>query len=104
MHETVTAITLVLGIFAMLMALYNVKFNRTLAGKFLIAMFVFYFIGAVSMITDSSGEDLMGHFQKGGSLMCKDDIVSKEEGWQTKDDDYLIKDKKIYYIKMCKKL
>lgn len=104
MHENITAIFTVLGILAMLLALYNVRFDRGVAGKFLIAMVGFYTVAIVSTMTDVTGDDLMPYFRAGGSLMCKDDVVSKEDGWKAKDDDYLVKDKKIYYIKMCKKI
>ena len=104
MHETVTAITTVLGILAMLLALYNVKFDKKVAGKFLTAMVIFYGIATISAFTDSTGKELMADFKAGRSLMCKDDIVSKETGWKAKDNEYLIKNKKIYYIKMCKKI
>ncbi|MCV6607374.1 MAG: hypothetical protein OIF32_04110 [Campylobacterales bacterium] len=104
MHETITAGALVLGILSMLLALYNVKFDRKLAGKFFKAMIALYIIGSISMFTDTSGEELMPHFENGGSLMCKDDTVSKAEGWSGRDSDYLMKDKKIYYIKMCRKI
>jgi hypothetical protein len=104
MYETVTAGTLFLGILAMLFAQYNVKFDRKVAGYFLKAMIVLYIISAISFFIDPTANDLMPHFKSGKSLMCKDDIISIKDGWTSKDDDYLTKDKKIYYIKMCRKL
>lgn len=104
MNETVTGSFFLVGIVTMLLALYHTKSDRSRSKKFIIIAMVAYVIATISIFTDNEDEALIAHFNSGESLMCRDITVSQKEGWSVKGDDYLVKDKQIFYVKMCRKL
>ena len=104
MNETITGLGLIAGILTMLLALYHTKSNKTRSKYFLFASIFFYLVATISIFTDTKDEDLITHFNNGGTLMCRDVFVSQDKGWSVKGDDYLVKDKQIFFVKMCKEI
>lgn len=100
MYEFLTGLFMLLASIFLLFALYLVKSSKKSALFSLLISVFLYAVCFASYILDNKIAKNKKAFQEGKRLMCKKTIVHKDDGWKLKDD-YLIRDKTIFFIKAC---
>lgn len=95
------------GLISMLLALYIVPKNRPVAGIMLLVAIIGYAVAGWAHGRESGERSgLAEAFEAGKILECREHgeltTASKEGGWKTEANDYLIREKVILHLKNCR--